>query len=142
MIDIKNVKANGISFNPNYPSVQEFRPIIETAISVFRLRYSNDDILSMLNSIDNREDYYFGIRFNDNSRVADRALSAVCSTAFKDGLEYGPQSPTVEEIEMAQNSIVEFLKNIDGKTMDLLIIDAMRDCASADHWYKYEKQWD
>lgn len=142
MIDINKVKANGISFNPNYPDLKPYRSIVETAVSVFRLRHSNEEISEMINQIDNRDDYYFGTRFNDNSRVADRAISAVCSTAFKDGLEYGPQSPTAEEIENAKNSIIEFFEKIDGKTMDRLIIDAMRDCASADHWYKYEKQWD
>jgi hypothetical protein len=28
------------------------------------------------------------------------------------------------------------------KTNYALIIDGMRDCASADHWYTFEKQWD
>ena len=87
------------------------------------------------------DDYYFGTRFNSNSSVADRAISAVCSAAFN-GLEHTPEKPTDEQIEAAKNDIIEFFEKIDGKTMDYLIIDAMRDCASADHWYKYEKQWD
>lgn len=141
MIDIKNVKANGISFNPNYPAVQSYKSIIETAVSVFRLRHTNEEIWDMINKLDPRSDYYFGSRFNDNERVASRAISAVCSAGFN-GLEHVAQPPTAEEIEVAKNNIIEFFEKIDGKTMDYLIIDALRECASADHWYKYEKQWD
>lgn len=141
MIDIKKVKANGISFNPNYPDIQQYRAIIQTAISVFRLRHTTEEIWDMIVSTGDNDDYYFGSRFNDDERVASRAISAVCSAAFN-GLEHTAEKPTEEQIETAKNDIIEFFEKIDGKTMDYLIVDAMRDCASADHWYKYEKQWD
>lgn len=140
MIDIKNVKANGISFNPNYPEIQNYKSIIEAAVSVFRMRYDTNQILNMINEISSKDDYHFGHRFNDNSSVATRAISAVCSSAFND-IEYGNQ-PSAEDIETAKNNIIQFFETINGEKMDYLIIDAMRDCASADHWYTYEKQWD
>lgn len=57
------------------------------------------------------ERYYTSVRFNDDRVVLDRIRSAVTDEA-------------------------EF--QADPKAW---IMDALRDCAGADHWYTFEKEW-
>ena len=55
--------------------------------------------------------YYTSVRFNDDETVLGRIRSAVTDEA-------------------------EFQTNPKA-----WIMDALRDCASADHWYTFEKEW-
>jgi hypothetical protein len=56
-------------------------------------------------------DYYLGYRFLDDNTVMDRIESAITDEA-------------------------EFLANPYA-----WCLDALRDCAGADHWYTFEKDW-
>lgn len=131
-IDVTKVKANGISGQNPWPQVGRIVPIIETALSVFRLRYSQEEIFERLHKEFPNDDYYAGTRFSNNNSVATRILSAINAHAFT----------LTEDAEEAHNIIYNFIENISGAEMDILIIDGLRCCADADYWYKYEKQWD
>jgi hypothetical protein len=131
-IDVTKVHANGISGRNPWPQVSRITPIIETALSVFRLRYSTEEILEQISKGDPYEDLYAGTRFSNNDQVATRILSAVNEHTFT----------LTDNEEEAHQIIYDFFENISGKEMDTLIFDGLRCCASADHWYKYEKQWD
>jgi len=63
------------------------------------------------NSLQGDSRYYTGVRFNDNNDVFMRVESAF---------------PTESEVLHAP--------------MDWAL-DALRDCAGADHWYEFEKDW-
>lgn len=54
---------------------------------------------------------------------------------FEFGNRYYDNETVLDRIESAATEY-EFLENPDGWVMD-----ALRDCASADHWYTYEKQY-
>ena len=43
---------------------------------------------------------------------------------------------------LLQGIINSFVDSLSGREMDMIILDALRDCASADHWYTFEKEWD
>jgi hypothetical protein len=131
-IDVTKVHANGISGRNPWPQVSRITPIIETALSVFRMRHTTDEILGQIANGDPYADLYAGTRFSNNDQVATRILSAVNEHAFT----------LTDNAEEAHQIIYDFFENISGKEMDTLIFDGLRCCASADHWYKYEKQWD
>jgi hypothetical protein len=131
-IDVTKVHANGISGRNPWPQVSRITPIIETALSVFRMRHSTDEILGQISKGDPYADLYAGTRFSNNDQVATRILSAVNEHAFT----------LTDNAEEAHQIIYDFFENITGKEMDTLIFDGLRCCASADHWYKFEKQWD
>ena len=131
-IDVTKVHANGISGRNPWPQVSRITPIIETALSVFRMRNTTDGILAQIANGDPYADLYPGTRFSNNDQVATRILSAVNEHAFT----------LTDNAEEAHQIIYDFFENISGKEMDTLIFDGLRCCASADHWYKYEKQWD
>ena len=129
---VSDIKCNGIGMMSPSNNV---RPFITTAISLFKMRNSTEDIMEMLPGND---DYYPGTRFNDNERVADRVCSAITNAAaneyYKDGTESDPL--------VLQGIIESFTNSLSGSEMDVIILEALRDCASADYWYKFEKQWD
>ena len=131
-IEASNVKANGLSGRHPWPDTSKIKPIIETAISVYRLRNTNEDIFREINTIAPNGDFYAGMRFSDNNSVTMRAMSALNEAAFQ----------LTEDAEEAHQLIYDFINNINGNDMDIVILDSLMDCAGADHWYKYEKQWD
>lgn len=53
------------------------------------------------------------------------------------GTRYGSDDMVRRRIESAIRSEEEFLADPLGWALD-----GLRECASADHWYTYEKQWD
>ena len=75
--------------------------------------------------------YYAGRRFSD---VEDNAYRLIT------GIENYVSSymPNEELIEMHVGAILPML-TMDEKVY--MVLDALRDCASADHWYTYEKDW-
>jgi hypothetical protein len=42
--------------------------------------------------------------------------------------------------EIAKN-VRDFVRNINASSLDILILDALRDSASSDYYYKFEKEW-
>lgn len=129
---VSDIKCNGIGMMSPAKNV---KPFITTAISLFRMRYSSDEIMEMLPG---NGDYYPGTRFKDDDRVADRLCSAITSAAVKEYYKDGTEADPL----ILEGIIESFTNSLSGTEMDILILEALRDCAEADHWYKYEKQWD
>jgi hypothetical protein len=131
-MNIQDFKCNGIG---NTQPALGIKPIVQTAISVFRLRRSNDEIIA---SFPIGYDYYIGHRFTDDETVATRICSGL--------VEYAEQRLYKESGQSAPALIVEqyidaLVNSLSGSEMDQMILEAMRDCASSDHWYTFEKQW-
>ncbi|MBD44161.1 MAG: hypothetical protein CMC65_02820 [Flavobacteriaceae bacterium] len=84
-----------------------------------------------LATVDPNVDYHQGIRFNS---VEDNAYRLITGIA-KHTAEYMPNS---ELLEMHVGAILPML-TMEEKV--ILVADACRDCASADHWYTFEKDW-
>jgi len=129
---VSDIKCNGIGMMSPANNV---RPFITTAISLFRMRNSTDKIMEMLPGND---DYYPGNRFSDNERVADRLCSAITEATIN---EYHGDGKAFDSYVL-EGIIEAFTNSLSGFEMDILILEALRDCASADHWYKFEKEWD
>jgi hypothetical protein len=135
-IDPKSIKANGISY---YGSVRKHIAFVENAIAVFRLRYTYDDLVKKWP----QDDYYEGRRFQNNEDVAARLLSAV-SGAVNQALREAGIEPYNEDNTATKDAIAlgdHFMSTLSGTDLNGLISDAMRECASADHWYTFEKEY-
>lgn len=84
-----------------------------------------------LATVEPNVDYHQGTRFNSVEDNAYRLITGIANHVS----EY---IPTSELIEMHVGAILPMLTMEEKVT---LVADACRDCASADHWYTFEKDW-
>jgi len=133
---VENIKSNGISYNK--PAKNVAGGIITTAISLYRMRHSEEEIFDMFPE----GDYHSGSRFNDNETVCTRICSAL-TTAARISVFGNEMVADMEDIGelLLEGVIKSFVDSLSGSEMDIIILDGMRDCASADHWYTFEKDW-
>ena len=96
------------------------------------MRNSSHEIIEKLVQNNPKYDYYPGTRFSNNEAIAIR----ICSGLVELALNSDKQDNTIEE------NIESFVNSLSGTELDQIILEAMRDCASADHWYAFEKEWD
>jgi hypothetical protein len=136
---VEQIKCNGSSFAG---PVESSKHLLLTSIKLFRMRFSTEDIMSKIEAIQT-DDYYFGTRCGNDDTVYHRLASAITREAVKELYpEFQNYSMQPDQILVLEGFIKAFTESLSGSEMDALIIDAFRDCASADHWYKFEKQWD
>lgn len=133
-MNIQNFKCNGIS---NTQPAKNVKPTIQTAVSLLRLRKSNDEIIA---SFPVNDDYYIGTRFSDDESVATRVCSGLVDYAEKE--LYNRTTNEYADALLVESYIDALVNSLSGTEMDAIILEGMRDCASADHWYAFEKQWD
>lgn len=133
-MNIQEFKCNGIG---NTQAANNVKPTIQTAVSVLRLRKSNDEIIA---SFPVNDDYYVGTRFSDDEAVATRVCSGLVNYAEKQ--LYNKSTNKYASSLIVEGFITALVNSLSGTEMDAIILEGMRDCASADHWYKFEKQWD
>ena len=125
---VENIKSNGIShFSPAQSSI----PTIETAVSLYKMRFTSEEIT---NKFDQKSEYYLGRRYSDNHDVAIRIAAALTREAKK-------ELKTDDEI-ILEGYIKSFVDSLSGTEMDQIIVDGLQCCASTDHWYEFEKEWD
>ena len=136
-MQVDQIKCNGISYS--YPA-RLATPIIETALSIFRMRFNNSEIFEMFPK--NDPDFFAGRRFRDNESVVTRIAAALTATAAQEYLKKPYHSIEETDVELLEMSILAFVESLSGSEMDKLLVEGLRDCASSDHWYTFEKQWD
>lgn len=125
---VTDIKSNGVSYHE--PATSSI-PTIETAIALYKMRFSLDEILD---KFDQSQNFYPGSRFNDNHKVVIRIASAL-TRAAEDNLENATE-------DILEGYIKAFVESLSGNEMDQIIINGLEDCAQADHWYQFEKEWD
>lgn len=128
-MDIKNFKCNGVG---NTTPAKNVKPFIQTAISLYRLRNSSKETLEKLIQINPVHDYHTGERFLDDESVTTR----ICSGLVELASNISNPHNTIEE------NIESFVYSLSGPELDQIILEGMRNCASADHWYTFEKEWE
>lgn len=124
---VSEIKCNGIGMTRPAEMV---KPTICASVSLFRMRFSTEDIFEKFPS----GDYHAGTRFNDNSTVSDRLCSGIVQTAIS--------NYKTEDEDILKGIIESFVYSLSASDMDILIIEAMRNCANTDYYYMYEKQYD
>jgi hypothetical protein len=123
----KEVKCNGIS-SALVLINQENSQIIETYISTYR---NLADFRKIVEGFG--EDWsFYGRRCRENSTIAARITSGLANHAL---------SLFNNNAELATEWVNFALRNISAKDLNVLVVEALRDCASADYWYTFEKEW-
>jgi len=127
--NVNEIKCNGWSSTSSMIGPNS-RATIETYISVYRTMENFEDIVSEIAK--NTHDVYYGSRCSNNNDIAGRIYSALSEYALN-------KWENVEALaELWINAQVQMLS---GAAMSTLIKEALRDCAGADHWYAFEKDW-
>jgi hypothetical protein len=133
---IESIKCNGLTGGYGNATLN-VQSTIQTAVAIFRMRH--DDIFSMLP----HGEYHNGTRFSSDENVTNRICSGLHEAAIHEitGKHWPSHNANDEQFVQVVMMIENFIENISGTDMDALILEGMRDCASSDHWYVFEKQW-
>lgn len=136
-MNAESIKCNGLTGGYGNATLN-VQSTIQTAVSLFRMR--QDDILEMLP----HGQYHAGSRFKSDEDVTNRICSGLYEAAIQEvtGKSWPAHNATPEQFVLIVRLIEVFIEQISGKDMDTIILEGMRDCAGADHWYTFEKQWD
>jgi hypothetical protein len=127
--NVNEVKSNGVG-GQGYQAVLVHKDAIVEICKEVRDLLGLDKIFELITK-DDTNDYYRGHRFEEVDNNAHRLISALarhCSTYLNDDTL----------IEMHIPAVLKTLTTEDKVT---LVVDACRDCAGADHWYAFEKDW-
>ena len=124
------VICNGVGGN-GYSAAYSLKEQIKEIIVNVREELGTEAIYDTIVAQNPNEDFYAGRRFNDADSVVSRLVSGLGNWAWKN-------FESDELVEMRILNILETISKDDAKT---IVIEAHRDCAGADHWYTFEKEW-
>lgn len=133
-MNIEKNKSKGIEYNnPSYG----VKNTIETALSLFRLRKQNEEILEKFPRGTN---YYLGFEFLSNTAVVDRICHNLDSLAIKKVLnKENDMSLNTEEHALVASYISSTINKIRGKKMDSMLLEGLRECAVVDYRNEFQK---
>ena len=129
----KKVECNGIG-GYGYQAVFKHKDQIQAICQEVRDLLGDklwDKMIKQASEVDTYTEYYAGSRYQGVEDNAYRLVTGIArhvSTYLKDD----------HLIEMHVGAVLNNL-TIDEKVY--MVLDALRDCASADHWYTFEKDW-
>ncbi len=126
---VNEVKCNGVGGH-GYQAVLKHKDAIQEICQDVRDLIGIEKLWELA-TVEPNVDYYQGTRFNSVEDNAYRLITGIANHVS----EY---IPTSELIEMHVGAILPMLTMEEKVT---LVADACRDCASADHWYTFEKDW-
>lgn len=126
------VKCNGIG-GEGYQCVMKHKQAVQSIVDEVVSTIGRDRLYELVvASSEDHEDLYSGMRFNSNEDLMYRLVTGLAGYVY-------PKFNNAELTEMYVGAQLNMLSYDDKQTM---VVEAARDCASADHWYTFEKQWD
>jgi hypothetical protein len=128
-INVESLKATGISSNRTIIDTRNTNRI-HTFVALLNDREPVENKINLLIE-SGRQDLYYGSRCKDISAIVDRITSMLAMHAAS-------QFSSIELAEMWINAQIE---QLNGRELATLANKAIEECASADHWYTFEKQW-
>ena len=126
-----DVRCNGVGGFGFQPAMKS-KDLIKRIIKEVREELGTDAIFETIVAENQRDDFFAGRRFTDVDDVVARLATGLGEWSC-DKL-----GRSAELIEMNVRAILETITKEDAIT---IVIDAHRDCAGADHWYEFEKDW-
>ena len=72
-----------------------------------------------------------GTRFKDSDAIAARLVTGIGNYIW----------PKFENDAMTEMYVGALLQRLTAAEKLTMVVDAARDCAEADHWYTFEKEW-
>jgi len=129
--DANEIQCNGIG-GAGYQQALKQSDLIESMILKVRNEVGIDLIWKMILEKDPNGDYHQGSRFNNADRVVDRLATELGRWAWSISMDDS----------LVASKVKNLLETITKEDAITIVVDAHRDCASADHWYTFEKDWD
>ena len=90
-----------------------------------------DKMIKQASEVDTYTDYFAGPRYNDVRSNATRLVTGIAKHI----------STYLNEDYLIEMHVGAILNNLTIDEKVYMVLDALRDCASADHWYTFEKDW-
>ena len=130
---VTEVECNGVG-GYGYQAVLKHKSQIDAICQEVRDLLGDklwSSMIKQASGVDTYTEYYAGSRYSnveDNGYRLVTGIAKHVSTYLKDD----------KLIEMHVGAV---LNNLTRDEKVYLVLDALRDCASADHWYTFEKDW-
>ena len=129
----KKIKCNGVG-GSGYQAVLKHKDQIQSICQEVRDLLGDklwDKMIKQASEVDTYTNYHSGIRYKS---VEDNAYRLVTGIA-------GHVSSYLDSDELIEMHVGAVLNNLTIDEKVYMVLDALRDCASADHWYTFEKDW-
>jgi hypothetical protein len=127
----KEVKCNGIG-GPGYQSAYQHKDAIRSIVEEVIDKIGRDKLMELAIELDPNDNYYSGRRFSSNEDLAIRLASGLGNYIFNE----------FQNEELTNLYIASLFSRLTYSEKQTLVADSARCCASADHWYEFEKEWD
>lgn len=124
------VHCNGVG-GSGYRAAAKSKDLIEKLVVEVREELGLNEIWSRIIAADPNGDYHQGNRFNYVDKVTSRLITGLGEWAWK----------KFENQELVEMNVKHILETITKEDAITIAVDAHRDCAGADHWYTFEKDW-
>ena len=129
----KKIECNGIG-GRGYQAVLKHKDQIQAICQEVRDLLGDklwDKMIKQASEVNTYTEYYAGSRY---SGVEDNAYRLVTGIARH-------VSSYLDSDELIEMHVGAILNNLTIDEKVYMVLDALRDCASADHWYTFEKDW-
>ena len=129
----KEIECNGVG-GRGYQAVLKHKDQIQAICQEVRDLLGDrlwEKMIEQASKVDSYGAYHAGSRYN---RIEDNAYRLVTGIAKQ-------VSSYLDSDELIEMHVGAILNNLTIDEKVYMVLDALRDCASADHWYTYEKDW-
>ena len=126
---VSEVECNGIG-GEGYQAVIKHKEQIQAICQEVRDLLGVDELYSLATN-DGNADYHRGRRFEEVEDNTYRLVSGIAEHV----------SSYIEDEMLIEMHVASILKMLSTEDKVTLVVNACRDCASADHWYTFEKDW-
>lgn len=127
------IEINSITYAPEYPT--EFVSRVEQIITEVRKEWDKESW-----DVDHNNSRYKGNRYYNKERVLQVILGNIRSSHEMEFLKNGLDR--IKANEESFTAAVEWAKNSTDEELTKIVNRALEYSASADYWYKFEKEWD
>lgn len=135
------VKCNGLIGGCGTVLTEENKSKLKVFLNTHFMMVDKETILQELedsNLIDGR--WIIGSRASDTDNIIDRMVSGLMSYGL---LKFGQNGGTYKaHRELSEMWINAQINTMTAKDIITIMEKALVDCAEADHWYTYEKEWE
>ena len=129
----KKIKCNGVG-DSGYQAVLKHKDQIQSICQEVRDLLGDklwDKMIKQASEVDTYTEYYAGSRYNGVEDNAYRLITGIARQV----------SSYLDNDELIEMHVGAVLNNLTIDEKVYMVLDALRDCASADHWYTFEKDW-
>ena len=129
----KEIECNGVG-GRGYQAVLKHKDQIQAICQEVRDLLGDrlwEKMIKQASQVDSYGEYYAGSRY---TRVEDNAYRLATGIAKQ-------VSSYLDSDELIEMHVGAILNNLTIDEKVYMVLEALRDCASADHWYTYEKDW-